>query len=64
MFKCIVKFIKDTLFPPKKTKAYLWQMQLPSGAIANTSMYFTLDEPPVWEGCKTLRHLPLTEIEE
>lgn len=49
----------------KTMKLYLWRIRLPTGAIANTSIYFPADEPPQYEdGTVALHPLYKTEIEE
>jgi hypothetical protein len=47
------------------TPLYLWRIRLPSGAEANTSLYYPVDEPPEYEdGTVAVRPLLETEIEE
>jgi len=58
----------DWLFSAKgenEVKEYLWRIRLPSGAEANTSLYYPLTEPPQYEdGTVAVRPLLATEIEE
>jgi hypothetical protein len=47
-------------------KVCLWEIRLPNGAEANTSLYYPIDEPPVYENGEAVAVRPLleTEIEE
>lgn len=47
-------------------KVCQWRIQLANGAIANTSLYYPVNEPPEYEDGKAKALYPLlqTEIEE